>query len=90
VEDRRRRPLHERLTSLRRRIESGAPAAVLQEVSQSLQVFAGVDNAFDKTYYTFGTFAQLGGLPPNFNLSNPRTCSPSPTRTYFGGIRLSF
>jgi outer membrane receptor protein involved in Fe transport len=60
------------------------------QVSQSLQVFAGIDNAFDKTYYTFGTFAQLDGLPPNFALSNPRTYSPSPPRTYFGGIRLSF
>jgi iron complex outermembrane recepter protein len=60
------------------------------QVSKSLQVFAGIDNAFDKTYYTFGAFAQLNGLPPNFNLSNPRTYSPSPPRTYFGGIRLSF
>jgi iron complex outermembrane receptor protein len=58
--------------------------------SNAVQLFAGVDNAFDKTYATFGTFTALGGLPPNFNLTNPRTYSPSPPRTYFAGIRLSF
>ena len=57
---------------------------------QGLQVFGGVDNAFNKTYYTFGTFAQLDGLPPNVNLTNPRTYSPSAPRTYFAGIRLRF
>jgi iron complex outermembrane receptor protein len=58
--------------------------------AQGLQVFGGVDNAFDKTYYTFATFTQLDGLPPNFNLTNPRTYSPNPPRTYFAGIRLRF
>jgi iron complex outermembrane receptor protein len=58
--------------------------------SNTLQLFAGVDNAFDKTYYTFATFTELDGLPPNFNLTNPRTYSPSPPRTYFAGVRLSF
>ena len=58
--------------------------------TNALQLFAGVDNAFDKTYSTFATFTNPGGLPPNFNLTNPRTYSPSPPRTYFAGIRLSF
>jgi hypothetical protein len=51
----------------------------------------GIDYApFDQTCYTFGSFAGLAGLPPNFNLSDPRAYSPGPPRTYFGGIRLSF
>lgn len=59
-------------------------------LSNALQLFAGVDNAFDRTYYTYGTFSALAGLPPNLRLTNPRTYSPSPPRTYFAGIRLSF
>ena len=58
--------------------------------AQGLEVFGGVDNAFNKTYYTFATFTDLGGLPPNVNLTNPRTYSPSSPRTYFAGIRLRF
>ncbi|MDB6088698.1 MAG: hypothetical protein JWN85_1482 [Gammaproteobacteria bacterium] len=60
------------------------------QVSTALQVFGGVNNAFDKTYSTFGSFTDFAGLPPNLNLSNPRSYSPSPPRTYFGGVRLSF
>jgi outer membrane receptor protein involved in Fe transport len=60
------------------------------EVSKSLQVFGGLDNAFDKTYATFGSFTELDGLPPNIDLSNPRNYSPSPPRTYFAGLRLRF
>ncbi len=59
-------------------------------VSNAVQILAGVDNAFDRTYYSFGAFAALNGLPPSFNLTNPRTYSPSPPRTYFAGVRLSF
>jgi iron complex outermembrane recepter protein len=58
--------------------------------TNAIQLFAGVDNAFNRTYYSFATFTDLGGLPPNFNLTNPRTYSPSPPRTYFAGIRLRF
>jgi iron complex outermembrane recepter protein len=59
-------------------------------LSNALQLFAGVDNALDRTYYTYGTFSALAGLPPNFHLTNPRTYSRSPPRTYFAGIRVSF
>ena len=58
--------------------------------AQGLQVFGGVDNAFNKTYYTYATFTELDGLPPNFNLTNPRTYSPSQPRTWFVGLRLRF
>ncbi|HEX4387636.1 MAG TPA: TonB-dependent receptor [Steroidobacteraceae bacterium] len=58
-------------------------------LGHALQLFVGVDNLFDKTYYTYGAFTGLDGLPPNFNLTDPRTYSPNPPRTYFGGFRLT-
>jgi outer membrane receptor protein involved in Fe transport len=58
-------------------------------LGHALQLFVGVDNLFDKTYYTYGAFTELDGLPPNFGLTDPRTYSPSPPRTYFGGFRLT-
>jgi outer membrane receptor protein involved in Fe transport len=59
-------------------------------LSDALQLFGGVNNALDRTYYTYGAFASLGGLPPNYNLTNHRTYSPSAPRTWFAGVRLSF
>ncbi|HTY92832.1 MAG TPA: TonB-dependent receptor [Steroidobacteraceae bacterium] len=59
-------------------------------LSPSLQLFAGVDNLFDRTYYTYGAFAQLDGLPPNFDLTDPRTLSPSPPRTWFAGVKITW
>jgi iron complex outermembrane receptor protein len=59
------------------------------QLARALQLFVGVDNLFDKTYYTYGAFTELGGLPPNISLTDPRTYSPSPPRTLFGGFRLT-
>lgn len=58
------------------------------EVSKSLRLFAMIDNVLDKQYYAFGAFTQLDGLPPNFNLTDPRTFSPSPGRTFFVGVSV--
>jgi outer membrane receptor protein involved in Fe transport len=58
-------------------------------ISKSLQVFAGIENLFDRTYYTYGAFTQLDGLPPNFNLTDPRTFSPSAPRTWFAGLKFT-
>jgi iron complex outermembrane receptor protein len=52
-----------------------------------LELFAEADNLFDKRYYTYGAFTELDGLPPNFDLTNPRTYSPAPGRTVFIGMR---
>jgi iron complex outermembrane recepter protein len=52
-------------------------------------LFGEVQNLLDRTYYTYGSFTQLDGLPPNFNLSNPRTYSPSPGRLFFAGVRAN-
>ncbi|MDR3416261.1 MAG: TonB-dependent receptor [Nevskia sp.] len=55
-----------------------------------LRLFAGIDNVFDRTYYTYGSFTRLDNLPPNFKLTDPRSYSPSPGRSFFGGVRLRF
>lgn len=59
------------------------------QIRKWLKVFAEVDNLFDRTYYTYGTFTQLDGLPPNFNLTDPRTFSPAPGRVIYAGVHLS-
>jgi len=53
------------------------------------EVFAGVENLFDRTYYTYGAFTALNRLPPNFNLADPRTFSPSPPRTWLAGMQCT-
>ena len=55
-----------------------------------VMLFGELDNLLNARYYTFGTFSQLDGLPPNFNLSDARTFTPAPGRAVFGGIRVSF
>jgi iron complex outermembrane receptor protein len=58
-------------------------------LTSSLQLFATVDNLFDRSYYTYGAFTELSGLPPNLVLTDPRTYSPSPPRSYFAGFHWS-
>ncbi len=53
-----------------------------------MRLLAQVDNLFDRTYYTYGTFTQLDGLPPKFNLTDPRTFSPTPGRVFYAGVHL--
>jgi len=57
------------------------------EWNAKLTLFADVQNFFDTRYYTYGAFTSLGGLPPRFNLTNPRTNSPAPGRLLFIGLR---
>jgi iron complex outermembrane receptor protein len=60
------------------------------QLNAALQLFVAVDNLFDRTYYTYGAFTRLDGLPPNLALTDPRSYSPQPPRSYFGGVRWSF
>jgi iron complex outermembrane recepter protein len=55
----------------------------------NFELFGEVENLLDRHYSTYGTFTELDGLPPNFNLSDPRTYSPSPGRELFGGVRVT-
>jgi iron complex outermembrane recepter protein len=76
--------------------EPQMPAYVTLDLRTSYRIvdrvmlFAELDNLAGARYYTYGTFTQLDGLPPNFNLTNPRTFTPAPGRAVFGGIRVSF
>ncbi|HEX4292598.1 MAG TPA: TonB-dependent receptor [Rhizomicrobium sp.] len=57
------------------------------KLDEHLELFAEADNVFDKRYYSYGAFTELDGLPPNFDLTDPRTYSPNPGRTLFIGMR---
>ena len=58
-------------------------------LTAQLQLFGQIQNLLDRRYETYGGFTELDGLPPGFNLSNPRTFSPAPGRLFYGGVRLS-
>ena len=58
-------------------------------IATGVTAFAEIENLFDKKYFTYGSFTALDGLPPNINLSDPRTFSPAPGRLIAGGLRLS-
>jgi iron complex outermembrane recepter protein len=60
------------------------------QLTRRLQLFAEVRNALDADRLTYGAFTELDGLPPNFDLTDPRTVSPSPPRTLSVGARLHF
>jgi iron complex outermembrane recepter protein len=53
-------------------------------------LFVEVDNLFNRTYYTYGTFTELDNLPPNLNLTDPTTLSPSPGRVVYAGLKATF
>jgi iron complex outermembrane recepter protein len=60
------------------------------KVNKWASFFVNVDNLFNRTYYTFGTFTGLDNLPPNLNLTDPRTLSPSPGRVVYAGVKAIF
>jgi iron complex outermembrane receptor protein len=58
-------------------------------IDRHFTLFGEIQNLLDKRYYTYGAFTGLDGLPPNFNLTNPRTYSPAPGRLLFAGLRAT-
>jgi iron complex outermembrane recepter protein len=67
------------------------------KVNKWATFFVEVDNLLNRTYYTYGTYTQLDGLPPNLNaafpirtLTNPQTLSPSPGRVAYAGLKVVF
>jgi iron complex outermembrane receptor protein len=58
------------------------------KLGERVELFAEADNLFDRRYYTYGAFTELDGLPPNVDLTNPRTYSPASGRTLFIGMRV--
>jgi len=67
-------------------------------ISKNVQVFANIQNLFDRHYSTFGilgdpTGVGAPGVPPNGSLGDPdvdpRFQSPAMPRAYFGGVKIS-
>jgi iron complex outermembrane receptor protein len=57
-------------------------------LGQNLELFAQIQNLFQRRYYTYGTFFETDTVP-YLNLSDPRTFLPGAPRTFFFGIRMS-
>jgi iron complex outermembrane receptor protein len=58
-------------------------------IDDHITLFGEVQNLLGERYYTYGAFTETDGLPPNFDLSNPRTYSPAPGTLFFAGLRAS-
>ena len=58
-------------------------------ITPAFQLYVEVQNLLDRSYNTYGTFTRLDGLPPNFNLADPRAFSPAPPRLIYAGFRTS-
>ena len=62
------------------------------QVTKNLQLFALLENAFDVTYYTFGTFSPTSSIPiaqvPG--ATNPRSYSPAAPIAVTVGLRATF
>jgi outer membrane receptor protein involved in Fe transport len=61
--------------------------------SDAVTLFAVVNNALDKRYYTYGSFGPVGDVPwPNVpgGVTDPRTASPGTPITFYGGVRVTF
>lgn len=62
------------------------------QVTKNLQLFGLIENAFNATYYTFGTFAPTSSVPSVLvpGASNPRAYSPAAPIAVTVGIRATF
>ena len=60
-------------------------------VSDNVELFARIDNLFDREYATFGALAELElDLAEVPNASDPRFVGPGAPRSAFGGLRVRF
>jgi outer membrane receptor protein involved in Fe transport len=62
------------------------------DVTPRIQLFANVQNALDRKYYTFGTFSPTNSvfLSQAPDATNPRSYSPAAPIGAFGGVRVRF
>jgi iron complex outermembrane receptor protein len=61
------------------------------ELAHGYHLSAQVDNLFDRRYYSYGSFTQLDGLPPQYaSLSDPRTFTPAQGRSFSVGLTVTF
>jgi iron complex outermembrane recepter protein len=62
----------------------------LLKLNKWASLFVNVDNLFNRTYFTYGTYTELDVAPPSLNLTNPETLSPSPGRVVYAGLHATF
>ena len=62
------------------------------QLTKHLQLFGQVENAFNATYYTFGTFSPTSSVPivQAPGATNPRSYSPGAPIAGFVGLRVTF
>jgi outer membrane receptor protein involved in Fe transport len=62
------------------------------QLTKHLQLFGQVENAFNATYYTFGTFSPTSAVPivQAPGATNPRSLSPGAPIAGFVGLRVTF
>ena len=62
------------------------------DITRRIQLFADVQNALDRKYYTFGSFAPTNAvyLAQAPNAANPRSYSPAAPIGAFGGVQVTF
>ena len=58
-------------------------------IGQHVELFAQIQNLFDRRYYTYGTFFETDSFP-YLNLSDPRTFLPGAPRSFYFGARMAF
>jgi iron complex outermembrane recepter protein len=62
------------------------------QLTKNVQLFGQVENAFDATYYTYGTFSPTALVPilQAPGATNPRSYSPAAPIAGFVGVRVTF
>jgi outer membrane receptor protein involved in Fe transport len=62
------------------------------QVARHVQLFGQVENAFDATYYTYGTFSPTALVPivQAPGATNPRSYSPAAPIAGFVGVEVTF
>jgi hypothetical protein len=97
------RRVRQRSIFCRRRIQSGAAAAILcglqpacasYQINKTFQIYARADNIFDNRYATYGTFFDMTAVPNFANggaaFTDPRFVSPARPRALYVGLKATF
>ena len=64
--------------------------AATYRLTDAVAFYAGIENVFDAKYSSFGTFSPTAAIPiaEAPGASDPRSLSPAPPRSFFGGLRV--
>ncbi len=65
-------------------------AGASYQVTSSIEIYARVDNIFDRRYGVYGTFFDTQALAPLISFNDPRTIVPAQPRAFYAGMRATF